>query len=151
LVSLLSFAASLPRRKLKCRGLLFDRHERPLTRRFVVYYCSALLDEDFGLEQVTGLPADYYKFRTSPLRNAALQAAFFHNGAFRHLEDAIRHHLDVFSSARNYDPVAASSISRVLRQARPPAQHQQLAYVHAVQPATCRKSTGACKSTFQRA
>jgi cytochrome c peroxidase len=64
-------------------------------------------DEDFGLEQVTGLPADRYKFRTSPLRNAALQAAFFHNGAFRRLEDAIRHHLDVFSSARNYDPVAA--------------------------------------------
>jgi len=42
-------------------------------------------------------------FRTSPLRNAALQSAFFHNGCFTRLEDAIRHHLDVFSScaARN--------------------------------------------------
>jgi cytochrome c peroxidase len=39
-------------------------------------------DEDFGLEQVTGDPADRYKFRTSPLRNVALQPAFFHNGAF---------------------------------------------------------------------
>ena len=52
-------------------------------------------DEDFGLEQVTGDPADRYKFRTSPLRNVALQPAFFHNGAFTRLEDAIRHHLDV--------------------------------------------------------
>jgi cytochrome c peroxidase len=60
-------------------------------------------DEDFGLEQVTGDPGDRYKFRSSPLRNVALQPAFFHNGAFRRLEDAIRHHLDVFTSARNYN------------------------------------------------
>src|SRR5438067_3437644 len=64
-------------------------------------------NEDFGLEQVTGLAEDRYKFRTSPLRNAALQPAFFHNGCFTRLEDAIRHHLDVFSSARNYDPHSA--------------------------------------------
>ena len=64
-------------------------------------------DEDFGLEQVTGLAEDRYKFRTSPLRNAALQPAFFHNGCFTRMEDAIRHHLDVFSSARNYDPLNA--------------------------------------------
>jgi|GEM_PF-326694 len=64
-------------------------------------------NEDFGLEQVTGSPADRYKFRTSPIRNVALQPAFFHNGAFTRLEDAIRHHLDVFSSARNYTPEAA--------------------------------------------
>jgi len=64
-------------------------------------------DEDFGMEQVTGNPADRYRFRTAPLRNAALQAAFFHNGAFRRLEDAIAHHLDVFASARRYRPQAA--------------------------------------------
>jgi cytochrome c peroxidase len=64
-------------------------------------------DEDFGLEQVTGDPADRYKFRTSPLRNVSLQPAFFHNGAFTKLDDAIRHHLDVFTSARGYDPVEA--------------------------------------------
>ena len=64
-------------------------------------------NEDFGLEQVSGDPADRYKFRTSPLRNAAVQAAFFHNGAFRRLEDAIRHHLDVFQSALHYDPTSA--------------------------------------------
>lgn len=64
-------------------------------------------DEDFGLEQITGNAADRYAFRTSPLRNVALQPAFFHNGAFTRLEDAIRHHLDPVTSARAYDPVAA--------------------------------------------
>jgi cytochrome c peroxidase len=64
-------------------------------------------DEDFGLEQVTGNPADRYKFRTSPLRNVALQPTFFHNGSFTRLEEAIRHHLDVFTSARSYHPVPA--------------------------------------------
>lgn len=63
--------------------------------------------EDFGLEQVTGNAADRYKFRTSPLRNVALQPTFFHNGAFTKLEDAIRHHLDVYTSARRYDAKAA--------------------------------------------
>jgi cytochrome c peroxidase len=64
-------------------------------------------NEDFGLEQITDKPNDRYKFRTSPLRNVALQPAFFHNGCFTRLEDAVRHHLDVFTSARNYDPVEA--------------------------------------------
>lgn len=61
-------------------------------------------DEDFGLEQVSGQAGDRYKFRTSPLRNVALQPAFFHNGAFTRLDDAIRHHLDVLASARGYNP-----------------------------------------------
>src|SRR5262252_5412138 len=65
-------------------------------------------NEDFGLEQVTSDPSDRYRFRTSPIRNVALQPAFFHNGAFTRLEDAVRHHLDVFASARNYSPVAAN-------------------------------------------
>ena len=68
-------------------------------------------NEDFGLEQVTGDPNDRYKFRTSPLRNVALQPTFFHNGAFTRLEDAIRHHLDVVASVNRYDPVAAGVAS----------------------------------------
>jgi cytochrome c peroxidase len=64
-------------------------------------------DEDFGLEQITGNPSDRYKFRSSPLRNAALQPAFFHNGAFTRIEDAIRHHLNVYESARHYNAVRA--------------------------------------------
>jgi cytochrome c peroxidase len=61
-------------------------------------------NEDFGLEQVTGDPNDRYMFRTAPLRNNAVMPAFMHNGAFVHLEDAIRHHLDPYTSARTYTP-----------------------------------------------
>jgi cytochrome c peroxidase len=64
-------------------------------------------NEDFGLEQITGNPADRYAFRTSPLRNVILQPTFFHNGAYNRLEDALRFHLDAISSARNYDPAQA--------------------------------------------
>ena len=55
-------------------------------------------NEDFGLEQVTGNPDDRYMFRTSPLRNLAMQPTFFHNGAFTTIEGAVRHHLDVPAS-----------------------------------------------------
>jgi cytochrome c peroxidase len=61
-------------------------------------------NEDFGLEQVTGNSRDRYLFRTSPLRNLALQPAFFHNGAFTRLEDAVRYHLDAVKGARTYSP-----------------------------------------------
>jgi cytochrome c peroxidase len=61
-------------------------------------------NEDFGLEQVTGDPADRYLFRTAPLRNVAVMPAFMHNGAFVHLEDAIRRHLDPCTSARQCTP-----------------------------------------------
>ena len=59
-------------------------------------------NEDFGLEQVTGDPADRYTFRTSPLRNVALQPAFMHDGAFVRLEDAVRYHLDAVGGAAGY-------------------------------------------------
>lgn len=59
-------------------------------------------DEDFGLEQATGNPSDRYAFRTSPLRNVALQPAFMHNGAFTQLEDAILYHLDAVAGTATY-------------------------------------------------
>lgn len=61
-------------------------------------------NEDFGRAEITGDPADRYAFRTAPLRNAAMQPAFMHDGAFATLEGAIRHHLDPLGSARGYDP-----------------------------------------------
>ncbi len=64
-------------------------------------------NEDFGLEQVTGNPNDRYAFRTSPLRNLALQPAFFHNGCFTKLEDAVRYHLNAIGSAPSYNPITA--------------------------------------------
>jgi cytochrome c peroxidase len=69
-----------------------------------VVFDGAGQNEDFGLEQVTGDPGDRYMFRTAPLRNAALMPAYMHNGAFVRLEDAIRHHLDPYTSARRYRP-----------------------------------------------
>jgi cytochrome c peroxidase len=76
-------------------------------------------DEDFGLEQTTGDPNDRYRFRTSPLRNAALQPAFFHNGSFTRLEDAIRHHLNVFDSAYGYRAAPAGIDSDLARRLGP--------------------------------
>jgi len=61
-------------------------------------------NEDFGREQITGDPHDRYKFRTSPLRNVAVQATFMHNGAFTRLEDAVRYHLNAVAAAREYTP-----------------------------------------------
>jgi cytochrome c peroxidase len=60
-------------------------------------------NEDFGLEQVTGNAEDRYAFRTSPLRNVALQPAFMHNGAFVRLEDAIRYHLNATTAATTFN------------------------------------------------
>jgi cytochrome c peroxidase len=76
----------------------------PLVSNMV--FDGAGANEDFGLAQVTGAAADRYAFRTSPLRNVALQPAFMHNGAFVRVEDAIRHHLDPVASALAFTPVA---------------------------------------------
>jgi cytochrome c peroxidase len=59
-------------------------------------------NEDFGLEQITLNPDDRYKFRTAPLRNLALSPAFFHNGSYTTLEDAIRFHLNAEELAPRY-------------------------------------------------
>lgn len=64
-------------------------------------------DEDFGREELTGDPLDRYAFRTAPLRNLALQPAYFHNGAFARLKDALRYHLDTMDLAPAYDASAA--------------------------------------------
>jgi len=78
-------------------------------------------NEDHGLEQVTQDKNDRYKFRTAPLRNLAMQPRFFHNGSFTSLSAAIRHHLDVKQSARNYDP-ALNGVPEDLRQNMGPIQ-----------------------------
>lgn len=52
-------------------------------------------NEDVGAEQVTGDPRDRYRFRTSPLRNVAVQPAFFHDGACTHLDGDSRNWLSV--------------------------------------------------------
>jgi len=77
-------------------------------------------DEDYGLAQLTGLAGDRYRFRTSPLRNVALQPAFFHNGAYTRLDDAVRHHLDVLGALRSYDARRAGVAPDLARRLAPP-------------------------------
>jgi cytochrome c peroxidase len=60
--------------------------------------------EDIGEEETSGDPSHRYMFRTAPLRNLAVAVAFFHNGAFGSIENAIKHHLNPIESARNYNP-----------------------------------------------
>jgi cytochrome c peroxidase len=78
-------------------------------------------DEDFGREEVTGDAADRYAFRSSPLRNIALQPAFFHNGSFTRLEAALHYHLNTLRLARLYDP-AAAGVDADLRVRRGPIE-----------------------------
>lgn len=83
-----------------------------------VVYDGPNRNEDFGLEQVTGNADDRYKFRTSPLRNLHAQPAFFHDGAYTRLEDAVKFHLNVTQEARAYDP-ANAGVAADLRGPRP--------------------------------
>jgi len=64
-------------------------------------------NQDFGLFDITEENDDIYKFRTSPLRNLAIQPAFFHNGAFTSLSEALRYHLNAMELGPQYDPVQA--------------------------------------------
>jgi cytochrome c peroxidase len=68
--------------------------------------------EDFGLERVTGLASDRYKFRTPTLRNVALTSPYGHAGAYRSLEEVVLHHLDPVGSLESYDPASAMLPSR---------------------------------------
>jgi cytochrome c peroxidase len=76
------------------------------------------VNEDFGQEQISGNAADRYDFRTSPLRNVALQPTFGHNGAFTSLEAIIRHHLNPVQSAHSYTHPA--NLDADLREPMPP-------------------------------
>ena len=77
-------------------------------------------DEDFGGEERTGDRADRYKFRTAPLRNLGVSSAFFHNGAYTRLDDAVRFHLSVVESARRYSPVSAGLPGDLTHRVGPP-------------------------------
>lgn len=62
---------------------------------------------DFGREQVTGDPADRYRFRTPSLRNVVLTGPWGHDGAYDSLQAMVRHHLDPVASLNAYDPSQA--------------------------------------------
>ncbi len=48
--------------------------------------------DDLGRFDVTGNPADKYKFRVSPLRNIALTAPYMHDGVYKDLWEVIEHY-----------------------------------------------------------
>jgi cytochrome c peroxidase len=60
--------------------------------------------DDFGRFNVTGDPADVYRFRTTPLRNVELTAPYGHAGEFKKLRDFIAHYSESDIKLRNYDP-----------------------------------------------
>src|SRR5262249_40595963 len=80
-------------------------HIAPLIRDVAFYGPGQ--DEELCSEPSSLNLQDPYRSRTSTLRHVVLQLAFFHNRSFTPLEDAVRHHLNVFSPARNYDAVRA--------------------------------------------
>lgn len=59
--------------------------------------------DDFGLERVTGLASDRFRFRTPSLRNVALTPPYGHAGAYRTLRSVVEHHLDPLESLGNFD------------------------------------------------
>ena len=68
--------------------------------------------EDFGREQVTGDPADRYKFRTPSLRNVTLNAPYGHSGPYNTLRAIVEHHIDTVKGINNYDQSQAKLPSR---------------------------------------
>jgi cytochrome c peroxidase len=68
--------------------------------------------DDYGREQVTGDPADRYKFRTPSLRNVALTGPWGHDGAYDSLRAVVEHHLDPVDALVNYDLSQAALPSR---------------------------------------
>lgn len=68
--------------------------------------------DDFGREQVTGNPADRYRFRTPTLRNVAITGPWGHDGAYNTLEGILRHHMDAVNSLNAYDTKQAVLPSR---------------------------------------
>ncbi len=59
---------------------------------------------DIGRKETTLQQADRFAFRTPPLRNVALTAPYFHNGAFGTLLSSVRHYINVRRSLDTYDP-----------------------------------------------
>ncbi len=60
-------------------------------------------NDDYGRMNVTGLAADKYSFRTTPLRNVELTGPYGHAGQFSTLRGFIAHYSRSDDALRNYD------------------------------------------------
>jgi cytochrome c peroxidase len=59
--------------------------------------------DDFGREHVTGVAADRYRFRTTPLVNVALTAPYGHSGQYADLRAFVLHYDDPVTRLLEYD------------------------------------------------
>jgi cytochrome c peroxidase len=80
--------------------------------------------DDFGRMNVTGLPSDRYRFRTSPLRNVELTGPYGHDGAIATLRDFIDHYSESDKKLLEYDP---SQLEYALQASIVPNAHAILA------------------------
>lgn len=62
------------------------------------------LRDDFGRMNVTGDPADQYRFRTTPLRNVEITGPYGHDGSVLTLHDFIDHYSQSDVKLQTYDP-----------------------------------------------
>jgi cytochrome c peroxidase len=62
-------------------------------------------NDDFGRMRVTGLAADQYRFRTTPLRNVELTGPYGHDGAIAGLEEFIDHYSESDVKLNAFDPL----------------------------------------------
>lgn len=60
--------------------------------------------DDFGRMNVTGLPDDRYRFRTTSLRNVELTGPYGHDGAIRSLRDFVEHYSESDKKLLAFDP-----------------------------------------------
>ncbi len=72
------------------------------------------VQQDYGRWLVTHNPADKFRFRTPSLLNVAVTGPWGHNGAYTTLDAMVRHMLNPFQAALNYDTaqLTASPIFR---------------------------------------
>ena len=62
------------------------------------------LRDDFGRMNVTGLPEDRYRFRTSPLRNVELTGPYGHDGSIASLREFLEHYGESDLKLLAFDP-----------------------------------------------
>ena len=66
---------------------------------------GATLRDDFGRMNVTSLPADRYRFRTTPLRNVELTGPYGHDGAIAGLRAFVEHYSESDLKLFAFDPM----------------------------------------------
>jgi cytochrome c peroxidase len=62
------------------------------------------LRDDFGRMNVTGLPEDKYRFRTTPLRNVELTGPYGHDGSIASLREFVEHYSESDLKLLAFDP-----------------------------------------------